>query len=307
MTTRTWVGGHTFESHHFPNDARAPDNWSPTGSPQPGDYLTMVSGTMVVMANYNLAGDELHLTPPPGEYGTGPINLGIHNGGDLTVGGSAFLGDPVTIGVATKGNYLHADNLTAADGTVDISTNSDLVVTGNMTFSYFGHLKGDPATFIHGIDQWGTPGTITNNGTISIADGDISAHVDGHGTLEMHNYHDGWGAQTITGAIDGGQTLLLTPGTHGTRTELAHPDTFKASLKMATPSPLGSYPSLLDIDGIQASRMDIRGDMLRLYGDGNKPLWQVREHMAAGVGASMHDTPTGTEIAFGSPQQLVGY
>jgi hypothetical protein len=40
MAFKTWLGWHPG------NGARNPQNWSPTGAPQPGDYLTMQSGNM---------------------------------------------------------------------------------------------------------------------------------------------------------------------------------------------------------------------------------------------------------------------
>lgn len=54
MTYRTWVGGGD-------NSARNPNDWSPTGSPQPGDMLH-VSGTAPVMyvRGEELAGDTLY-------------------------------------------------------------------------------------------------------------------------------------------------------------------------------------------------------------------------------------------------------
>ena len=37
MTDRTWLGGGN-------NNARNPNDWSPTGAPQPGDILSMPNG-----------------------------------------------------------------------------------------------------------------------------------------------------------------------------------------------------------------------------------------------------------------------
>ena len=203
--------------------------------------------------------------------------------------------DPFTITAYGK-VHITADNLAAITGTVDVGANSNLVVTGKMTFAYDGHLGAI-----------GTGGTITNNGLISIARGDISARVNGHGTLELHNYHDGTGWQTISGAIGAGQDVVLVAHNHETRTELVDPKTFKASLEIADQSPGEAFSNFLDVDGIHASRLDIRGDMLRLYGAGNKPLWQVHESMPVGSSASMTDTATGTEIVFTPPShQLVG-
>jgi hypothetical protein len=53
MTNRTWIGGGN-------DKASNPNDWSPTGAPQPGDTLTISSGTMYV-SDDNLAGDTLDL------------------------------------------------------------------------------------------------------------------------------------------------------------------------------------------------------------------------------------------------------
>jgi hypothetical protein len=108
---------------------------------------------------------------------TGAFNFNMHDGGVLNVGGQAFFGDPLTIGVGGNGNHLNSDNLSAIDGTIDVAAFSNLVVTGKMTFAYTDHLAGETV-------GPGTRGTITNDGTISLARGDISAHINGFGTLE---------------------------------------------------------------------------------------------------------------------------
>jgi hypothetical protein len=54
MTDRTWIGGDDA------NNALAANNWSPAGTPQPGDDLTIVTGTLDI-AHTNLAGDVLNL------------------------------------------------------------------------------------------------------------------------------------------------------------------------------------------------------------------------------------------------------
>jgi len=181
-------------------------------------------------------------------------------------------------------DHLNADYISAVEGSVNIAAHSNLVVTGNMTFGYAGHLIG--------------PGTITNNGDISIADGDISANVKGHGTLELHNYHDGTGSQVISGAIGAGQTVWLVDHQHETHTELVNPNTFKAALEVANIATRDGRPATLMVDGIHASSMDIRGDVLQLQGVRGPPLWSVREHMPAGYTASMLDTAAGTQITF---------
>jgi hypothetical protein len=162
MTTRTWVGG--LHSGYNALNAQA---WSPAGAPQPGDYLQMVSGVMSV-SHYDLAGNELHLGNGQTDAGYNMLNL--NDGADVTanaVGRYLNFGDPLRINV-TGTNHFAADNLEAVQGTVSLAAHSNLVVTGNLQFAYFGDIVGT--------------GTITNNGLISIAQGDISAHVNGHGT-----------------------------------------------------------------------------------------------------------------------------
>ena len=56
MTDRTWIGGGN-------NNARNPNDWSPTGAPQSGDTLSMINGTMNVRDD-DLAGNAVHVGDP---------------------------------------------------------------------------------------------------------------------------------------------------------------------------------------------------------------------------------------------------
>ena len=44
MTARTWIGGKSN------NQVTDPSNFSPMGAPEPGDNLTITSGTMISQA-----------------------------------------------------------------------------------------------------------------------------------------------------------------------------------------------------------------------------------------------------------------
>jgi len=303
MTTKTWVQvGSSLPIFSW----RAPQNWTPTGTPQAGDNLIMVAGQMDIIDSKLPA--ELHLGPGVNQLATGPITLNLVSGGaTLGVAGATpanhtysnfNYGFTVNAYGDEGKDYLTADNLRMVQGDVNIVGVGErgpptLVVTGKMEFAYSGHING--------------PGTLTNNGDIIIADGSISAHVNGHGTLEMNQYHDRVGVQTISGAVDKGQTVKLTFNTQDVRTELVHPETFKAKLDIAPGdyvSQSGKTATLL-LDGIHAAEMDIRGDMLLLSLERGPPLWSVHEHMPAGMTASMTNTAAGTEIVF-IPHPLVG-
>ena len=302
MTLKTWIAppegpriSYAWQNVH---------NWSPLGAPQPGDTDRMAAGVMNIFQS-SLPG-ELRLGPAPNQPETARITLNFTNG-EATIGirGNStllnygglttdFSGPQLTIN-ANGLDQINADNLSAVEGTVNIGANSDLVVTGKMTFGYAGHLEG-------ATNGPGTRGLLTNHGDISISNGDISARVNGHGTIELHNYHDGTGKQVISGAIGANQNVVLVAHDHPTVTELVHPETFKASLQIADERSVIGSPSVsyLELDGVHASRMDIQGDMLRLLGPRGGVVWQDHLQLPSGYTAAMFDTKSGTQIEFGT-------
>jgi hypothetical protein len=273
MTTRTWVGGSAG------NDGMNAANWSPAGAPQHGDTLNMVTGTLALKGS-NLAGDPLHLTT---DVGTGPITLDLN--GDraaLEATGSANFGDELTINVAGH-DSLKADDLAPINGVVNIAANSVLTATGDMHFIYTGAING--------------PGTLTNNGTIAMADGSISANVNGRGTLNLHRYHDGTGGVTISGGISSGQTVQLQQdATFDTLTTLVHPGTFHGALDILPPTGAFSQAdSRVMLDGVHATAAQQNGDSLVLLGAG-RPVYALTVHNPGAV--SLSDTSAGTMLTF---------
>jgi hypothetical protein len=88
MATRTWAGGHNG------NDALTADNWSPAGVPQPGDNLTVVTGTLNITKT-DLAGNKLNLLDDA--VGAGPVVLDLNGKARIEAGGSLNFGDPLTV------------------------------------------------------------------------------------------------------------------------------------------------------------------------------------------------------------------
>jgi hypothetical protein len=79
MTARTWIGGKSN------NQVTDPSNFSPMGAPEPGDDLTITSGTMNISGRQLPASDVLNVG--------GDATVNIRNGVEdhLTVGGTAHV------------------------------------------------------------------------------------------------------------------------------------------------------------------------------------------------------------------------
>jgi hypothetical protein len=137
MTTRTWIGGGN-------NEASNPRDWSPAGAPQPGDSLSLDTGTLGISGNA-LAGDTLTIgggatvdidtnhaailklaTQEPGAH----INIRVASGSTLTLtadfGSYSYLnvsgGRLAFIGTSTFGAFstVLSDTLVGS-GTLDLN------------------------------------------------------------------------------------------------------------------------------------------------------------------------------------------
>ena len=222
MTARTWVGGND------DNNALAAANWSPAGTPQMGDDLTVVTGTLNI-ANTNLAKNVLNLQDAT--EGGGPVVLNLNGNARVGVAGSLFFGDNPTFNVTGFDRLDASGGLSAITGSIDLAKHSHLVVTGSLEFVYTDSLSGAAGS------------SIVNNGTIETEDGLVSVAVRGTGTLGFSGYHDGAGVSEITSAISHGQTIALDPAVFGMTLTLTHPDTFHGILDIIQPP----FPSSGDV------------------------------------------------------------
>nr|WP_294522178.1 hypothetical protein [uncultured Rhodopila sp.] len=141
MTTRTWVGGD--------NHASNPNDWSPSGLPQPGDSLVMNTGTMT-LSGQTLAGDTLTI----GGNGTVDINT-IH---------------ATTLKLATAEPAAHINIHAALHSTLTLTVNFG-------SYSYL-NVSGGKLAFI-GTSGFGAFSTvlkddITGTGTLDLSGGNAS-------------------------------------------------------------------------------------------------------------------------------------
>ena len=118
MTARTWVGGND------DNNALAAANWSPAGTPQMGDDLTVVTGTLNI-ANTNLAKNVLNLQDAT--EGGGPVVLNLNGNARVGVAGSLFFGDNPTFNVTGFDRLDASGGLSAITGSIDLAKHSHLV------------------------------------------------------------------------------------------------------------------------------------------------------------------------------------
>jgi hypothetical protein len=104
MTNRTWVGGGN-------DNASNPNDWSPAGTPQLGDALSMAQGVMNVSGD-SLAGDTLSIT--------GPVDINTRAGAQLNLRVSG--GSPANVYVHGKldltAHVLIGGNLHTSGGTI---------------------------------------------------------------------------------------------------------------------------------------------------------------------------------------------
>ena len=108
--------------------------------------------------------------------------MDLNGNARISVDGSRTYGDDPTVNVTGNDSLDATGGLHGIFGTINLSDHAHLVVTGQMSFA--GYAMG-----ING----GAHSILTNNGIIETADGNISAALNGHGTLSLSGYHDGTG------------------------------------------------------------------------------------------------------------------
>jgi hypothetical protein len=278
MTQRTWIGGHDG------NDAGSAANWSPSGAPQRGDNLAVATGTLEI-SNTNLAGNVLHLQNAT--VGGGPVVLDLNGNARISVDGSRTYGDDPTVNVTGNDSLDATGGLHGIFGTINLSDHAHLVVTGQMSFA--GYAMG-----ING----GAHSILTNNGIIETADGNISAALNGHGTLSLSGYHDGTGFSQISAPIGGGQTVQLSSGFFGMQLTLNDPADFHALLKVMPPLPSPSDGDVwVVLPGVVATDFKVQGDELTLK-NGNRTVDTLRVDNTAHVPVTAAFAPDATTLVF---------
>lgn len=288
MTNRTWTGGHDG------NDAGSAANWSPPGAPQPGDDLTVVSGTLEISPG-DLAGNTLHLNDAlvsggdPSGNGA-PVVLDLNGwGATASIDGSLNFGDPLTANV-TSLDFLDATGgFDDISGSINLADHAHLYVTGGqMQFFYGGELIGGEGSLLtnYGRIDLGASNGPTDAPNVVAHPGTVSVLVNGSGTLAFHGYHNGYGYAGISAPITSAQTVELNPGSVGMTLTLFDPGDFHAMLRVDQVVGRGNVS--VEVKGVQADGFSILpGDRVMLTNGGRAvDLLRVADAGAVPITAS---------------------
>lgn len=156
---------------------------------------------------------------------------------------------------------------TAMFGIVNLAAHSHLLNTGSLNFIYAEQLDGDPTA------------SITNNGSIMTANGNVSVPIDGNGTLGFGGYHDSVGTSVISASVSRGQTVQLDPHSFGMNLELADARDFHGMLKIM-PNSLPGGDISVTVDGVKATSFSVQGAQLTLL-NGNQAVDTLRVNNVA--------------------------
>jgi hypothetical protein len=262
---RTWLGGGN-------NEADNPRDWSPKGAPQPGDSLTILSGTINV-DGHDLAGDALTAT---GSSGT--VNINTSPGATLNLVTTDF---PI----------------------VNVHVNGTLNLNAQVA-EFFGqhvNFSGGTIKFI-GTSSFAGADTVFNDNLTGSALIKVNhlGNSSGSGFLE------------INGSVGNGLTFALEASGPPESMQIDHPNSFKGIIELppVTPSTNGSlnlseFLGNLTFEGLHVTRADLSHpnlqalSFLKLY-DGTKLVDTVEIKNSTNI--SLHQGSTGvvlTQSSFG--------
>ena len=291
--TRTWKGGGN-------NQASNPNDWGPTGAPQPGDTLMVLSSSG---------------TPP-----TSPVNS------TMNVSGNALAGDPITIGLpgfgtvnltanlshnalmtATeyggRGTYNMVQNSTLnllerggvhvgpASATINMLGNENLIlsnissaITVNLApgADWHGSLRAQALEIFSGATtvKGGAGSSFDNNGLSYLLNGKsarIDTDVVGFGQFFVTNNGQSYSPPTLpklefVHAVAAGQAVV-----NSGLVVIDHPNQFKAGIALTTSElPGAPLPAEIDLMGLAAAdSYSYKTDMLSIY-HGNSVIDTLR-------------------------------
>jgi hypothetical protein len=246
MVTRSWIGGFSNDSLYTAAD------WSPAGTPAPGDALRMGNGTASLDGG-NLAGDMLAIDADasPAQPYTATVNLS--GGAELSalVSHTALVQQQVMFNVAgqtTLNLQVQANSLANTTITENIAPDSTL----SGSFPANGH---GPSVTVNAAD--GTA-HFANTGDSGIANGVavVNADVIGTGSFTALPFS----GIMFMDSVGTGQTV----NSDGfDRITISRPDLFQGLVNFA-----GGPTNTIDLLGVAADSYSYQDDMLSLYQGG---------------------------------------
>ncbi len=251
MADRTWVGSAN-------NNARNPNSWSPTGVPQPGDTLTMPSGTMNIRDN-NLAGDTLVIGQ---QFASATATLNLSHHASLSLDAPVSSSDQVTVNVEGSGTLNAHNEFPSGLGlTVNLADHARLTGAFNLAFG--------------GLDIEGGPGSrLVNNGS-SFFEGSsakLDTRVKGHGNFAVGTAQSVGGRLEFGDSVSCGQSVSVSGDPFRdavSHVQIDQPGAFKGAVA------LGVFGEV-DLQGLaNADSYTFQNDMLSIY-SGNTVLDTLR-------------------------------
>jgi len=246
MVTRSWIGDSSNDSLYTPAD------WSPAGTPAPGDALRMENGTASLESG-NLSGDLLAIDADASAAQPYAATINLSGGAELSalVSHTVLVQQQATFNVAgeaTLNLQVQANSLANTTVTENIAPNSTL--SGSLLAN--GH---DPSVTVNAAD--GTA-LFANTGDSAIANGVavINADVTGTGSFTALPFS----GIMFMGSVGDGQTV----NSDGfDRITIANPDLFQGLVAFA-----GGPTNTIDLLGVAADSYSYQDDMLSLYQGG---------------------------------------
>jgi len=227
---RAWIGGGN-------NNANDPAHWSPFGTPQAGDHLSIDHGTMNVTQD-SLVNDTLTLNAQTGS--NAPITLNF-SGPEV----HAFVSEGFGFGPAI----------------INLAENTQ----------WIGGFSTSPYTSYPGETVHGDRGAAFSNATTVIgATVKFDVPVVNNGTFTVNASHGGPPTLEFVHGVTEGQSIKLNGGLYGTNPatlRIDDPTNFKASVEQGWGETI--------LQGISADSYDLKGEMLTLY-SGNRPVEHLR-------------------------------
>jgi hypothetical protein len=251
MTDRTWLGGGN-------NNARNPNDWSPTGAPQSGDTLSMINGTMNVRDD-DLAGNAVHVGDPI-TSGQDTFNLSHH--AVLAVVQNQFTSSETTVNVSGRDTLRFSSTFPSGSQVIaNLDPHARLTASFDMVFGGLtvngdagAKLINDQSDTLRGVQALITP-DVLGIGSISVGSAQGVA-----GSIEFgHSVSRG---QDVSVSGDLGQGLAGS-------LQIDKPREFDASVVM-------QLKSKVDLVGLaKADSYTFENDMLAIFA-GHRRIDQLK-------------------------------
>ncbi|WP_428532685.1 hypothetical protein [Rhodopila sp.] len=252
----TWVGGGN-------NLASNAADWSPGFAPEPGDVLSIGSGTIDVAGNA-LAGDTLTIVSVAGSQPA--VSTVINTSGAATL----------NLAVANTPPYAFAETLR-----INVAAGSTLTLNANV---------GSEATTISG-------GTVNFVGANSFVGKTVLAdNLVGSGSIAIPSGNHLLGSVEVNGSVGSGLSFIMQSESAASDLTIDQPNRFAGLIQLG-PAPVALGHVLFA--GIQASSAELLGGVLQMF-NGSTLVDSARFNNPGGLAVQLHQVAAGVVLTAGS-------